>query len=236
MKHSTVRTEDEAPITELAQLEQQFETLQTYEESQLSQRTALRAQHDNLLRGADPTKLASLSKASTKLRAEIAELDNGISDTRDLQDRLWQEILTRRQQLSDAQTLQQRQDAAHVVSALAIHATPIERLGSELVAAIARMRIAGTSARSQVEPVMQVLNPDPMIMEDMRQIVLPRASATGPEVAAAIATILYAIAHASGVDLDAYVTFSELNRGHMTMTEALAISAATIASRLGVEL
>lgn len=235
MKKQTLTPPIDAERAALAQLEEQHDNLCIYEGGLLTKATLLRAELDSLLRSADLAKPAAIAKPSAKLRADITETESAIADCRDLQDRLWADILARRQQLQKVETIEQRKDAAHAVFALTTQGAPIDRLATQLVAAIGSLRVSGSEARNLVEPVLHTLHPDPMVMEDMRQIVLPRASASGPEMASAIAAILYAIAGASGAELDTYVTFNELIRGNTTMVDALKAGSEYIGSRLGVQ-
>lgn len=220
---------------QLAAAERQLEGWRKNGNDAQARVNALNAERADLLRGADPAKPGTLTKASAKLQTEIAEARSALADAHDSQDRLQAEITTIRQQLDDLETIEQRRGAVQAITDLVQLAAPVDRAVADLIAALRNLRAEAGNARTLVGEALQAMYPDPIRMLDMQDIVIARAGTGGPEASSAIAAILYTVAEVSGAKLDGHLAFNEFNRGTGTMTKALQACATVIASRLGVQ-
>ncbi len=221
--------------SKMATTEQHIEACRQQENDALAQCNTLQAQLDELLRTADPVHLGAIAKATSKLRAELHEAQNGLANARAISERLEADAATLRLELQDADTIEERKQAAQVVADLVGHAVHVERAAADLIAALTHLRNEGAKARVLVEGAAHALGLSPMVLEDWRQIVFTRAGGTGPEVGAAVAAILYAVAEVSGAQLGGHVAFNEFNRGAGTLASALTAGAEYVANRLGVQ-
>lgn len=219
----------------IADREEQLEAWQAGEGELLTQRAALNDQLAGLLSNAEPGKAAALAKTTAKLRAEIAEVDSGIADSRDTQDRITRELAVARRELIELESNDLRQRSVQFVAALAERAAAVERTGDAHLVAWRELRAAGAKAGDLAREALLALGNDEERMLDYADLVIARAAGRGSEMGLAVVGLLRDIAATSGCKLDDYVQFNAFVRADETPTSAVEAAVRVVASRLNVQ-
>lgn len=220
----------------IANREEQLDDSRAVEGEFLVKRASLQEELAEYQRNAKPGQAAALAKTTAKLRADIAEVDSGIADARDAQDRLTREILAAQDHLIELQSRDLCQRAVQAVAALAEPAAAEERALEAYIAAIRVRRAAGAKAAELTRQALMALGNDEERMLDYQDIVIARAAGCGAEMAFAVIGALRDISSASGAKLvDDHVQINAFISTGDTPTTAIEAAVRVVASRLNVE-
>ena len=183
--------------------------------------------------------IAADPSSASKLRKLNATISEANTDLQTLEDALADaevklEAELRRDRLE--QSLAIRQRAARGALQLAELGAVADVAADELIAALAALSKASKAVRSDSINALDQMNPDSARRSDAFVLVLPRASAAGPEVASALAAIVARLKESTSADLSTHFAINGFAVPRGTLQSALIEGAKLIASRLDVKL
>ena len=135
-----------------------------------------------------------------------------------------------------AATADLRLRAASSARDLAVLGRLVDEAGEALRDAIAALRRAATVVHDDVAAAIGELHGHGDALDDLRALLLGRASAAGPEAASSYAGLVRGIVNATGADLSMWVDVNGFARTGGSLASALLADAKLISSRLGVTL